>query len=587
MQSTSNPMKKQSAMVARTPLNVPVSPRTVFPRFPWTVWFRKRFQTKIQNVHFNRFLAGFFLGPVLLLQTTSQSQAQLALDRYQLGRRLERFEKTWEQATEPKRTSSTPAMERAVTSFFSLQLAQAGQSLDQAWMDSLGIPPDEQTKWMQSNRWLLDWERPWIAPTADSNNPTSNRLRGQLREFYAAPAAENSEQTDALSNQKWLLKIYRWKQNSNEDAQVAAYQTTLPSPISTGDPKSSEASVEIPLQDLAPGDYRVRISIEGQKDQPEILCEAFSVIDRIDSRMQSVEQWLESNGKISTSKKSTDRQSNNHLSTATEISTARFLAKELLKGRKGTPTEIDFPWHQLLSDFEQITAPNKQDSPRGIQEWAMSPGTKWIQLSREKDSQVARIEVPECDAIANPQANKRIPVLIALHGAGGSENMFFETYGAGRLVSLAKTRGWLVVSPRQTMSGLGMDISTMIDSLAELWPIDRDQILLCGHSMGAAQALAQVSRSPKTFRAVAALGGGGSVRSSDAIKDVPFFVAAGERDFGKPRAKTLASQLQGLNCSVEYREYPNVEHMVIVQAALNDVFVFFDKFAGSTVSDSH
>jgi len=75
------------------------------------------------------------------------------------------------------------------------------------------------------------------------------------------------------------------------------------------------------------------------------------------------------------------------------------------------------------------------------------------------------------------------------------------------------------------------------------------------------------------------LGGGGSVRSSEAIKNIPFFVAAGERDFGKPRAKALASQLQGLNCSVEYREYPNVEHMVIVQAALDELFEFFDKKA--------
>jgi hypothetical protein len=28
---------------------------------------------------------------------------------------------------------------------------------------------------------------------------------------------------------------------------------------------------------------------------------------------------------------------------------------------------------------------------------------------------------------------------------------------------------------------------------------------------------------------------------------------------------------------VEYREYADVEHMVIVQAALDDVFAFFDR----------
>jgi len=573
MQSSSNPMKKQSAMVERNLLTGRASPQTVFPRVPWTSSFCKKFQTKIQKLYSQHFLAGFLLAPILFLQIASASQAQLALDRYQLGRRLERFEKSWQQATEPQRTSSTPAMERAVTSFFSLQLAKAGQSLDQAWMDSLGIPPVEQTKWMQSTRWLLDWERPWIAPTADPSNPISNSLRGQLREFYSPPSADNSEQTNALSNRKWNLKIYRWQQNISDKEQEAAYQTTLTSPNSLDEP------IDIPLQNLPPGDYRANVTIASSTGQPEILCEAFSIIDQIDARMQAVEQWLESNGKISSNKQSTGQQSNNPLANATQISTARFLAKELLKGRKGTATEIDFPWNQLLADFEQITAPNSEESSRGIQAWAMSPGNKWLQLSREKDSQIARIEVPDCDAITNPQTDKRIPVLIALHGAGGSENMFFETYGAGRLVSLAKSRGWLVVSPRQTMSGLGMDIPTMLDALEQLWPIDRNQILLCGHSMGAAQALAQVSRSPQSFRAVAALGGGGSVRSSEAIKDIPFFVAAGERDFGKPRAKALASQLRGLNCSVEYREYPNVEHMVIVQAALDELFEFFDKKA--------
>lgn len=154
--------------------------------------------------------------------------------------------------------------------------------------------------------------------------------------------------------------------------------------------------------------------------------------------------------------------------------------------------------------------------------------------------------------------------------------MFFETYGAGRLVALAKQRGWIVVSPRQTMSGLGMDVPKMLDALEEILPIDRNSVLLCGHSMGAAQAMSQVSRAPESIRAVAALGGGGAVRPSPAIQTIPFFVAAGERDFGKPRAKALASQLKQSNCTVEYKEYQDVEHMVIVQAALDDVFAFFD-----------
>lgn len=89
--------------------------------------------------------------------------------------------------------------------------------------------------------------------------------------------------------------------------------------------------------------------------------------------------------------------------------------------------------------------------------------------------------------------------------------------------------------------------------------------------------MTQVSKHPESVRMVAALGGGGGVSDTEAIRKVPFYVAAGDRDFGKPRAKSLSQQLKRLGCPVEYREYKDVEHMVIVQAALDDVFAFFDR----------
>lgn len=155
--------------------------------------------------------------------------------------------------------------------------------------------------------------------------------------------------------------------------------------------------------------------------------------------------------------------------------------------------------------------------------------------------------------------------------------MFFETYGAGRLVELATERGWLVVSPRQGLGGLGMSIDGMLDALEEYLPIDRERVMLVGHSMGAAQAIAQVSAHADQVRAVAALGGGGMPGKSLRSSNVRFYVAAGDRDFGLPRAKSLADTLRNLGCSVDFREFTNVEHMVIVQAALDEVFAFLDQ----------
>jgi acetyl esterase/lipase len=61
---------------------------------------------------------------------------------------------------------------------------------------------------------------------------------------------------------------------------------------------------------------------------------------------------------------------------------------------------------------------------------------------------------------------------------------------------------------------------------------------------------------------------------------VPWFVAAGEHDFGKRGADALAKQLTAAGSMVTYREIPDVEHMVIVQAALDQVFSFLDGVAG-------
>ena len=45
--------------------------------------------------------------------------------------------------------------------------------------------------------------------------------------------------------------------------------------------------------------------------------------------------------------------------------------------------------------------------------------------------------------------------------------------------------------------------------------------------------------------------------------------------------EVLAERLGAAGATVDYREYPDVEHMVIVQAALDDVFRFLDTAAAA------
>src|SRR5690606_5165427 len=138
---------------------------------------------------------------------------------------------------------------------------------------------------------------------------------------------------------------------------------------------------------------------------------------------------------------------------------------------------------------------------------------------------------------AAPPRADRAPLVIAVHGAGGSENLFFDGYGDGKVVQLAAPRGWFVVAPRNELSGI--DNAALAASLAERYPIDLTKVFLVGHSMGAMAVMQNASRTPDRFAAVAALGGGGSVRRSDALTKVPFFVGVGSRDFALGQARAL------------------------------------------------
>ena len=105
-------------------------------------------------------------------------------------------------------------------------------------------------------------------------------------------------------------------------------------------------------------------------------------------------------------------------------------------------------------------------------------------------------------------------------------------------------------------------------------------MFVVGHSMGAMQTSAAALMKPELYAAVAALGGGGTAKASDALKKLPYFVAAGSRDFALSGSKQFVKKLQEAGVEqVVFREYPDVEHLLIVQESLGDVFKFFDDAA--------
>lgn len=227
--------------------------------------------------------------------------------------------------------------------------------------------------------------------------------------------------------------------------------------------------------------------------------------------------------------------------------------------------ETVLPGARLLADAEQLAAAQAAGKPFFGPERA---GQCWLRVPTGKSTTVVRMLVPERTTPA--------PLVIALHGAGGSENLFFDGYGDGAIVGECSNRGWFLVAPRSGAMG-GSDLAALVDALASRWPIDPAAVFVVGHSMGAAQALASVGRDPSRFRAVAALGGGGNVPRAERSKALPFFIGAGERDFAREGARRLHRALQAAGIASTWREYPAVEHLAIVQIALPDVFAFFDR----------
>lgn len=232
--------------------------------------------------------------------------------------------------------------------------------------------------------------------------------------------------------------------------------------------------------------------------------------------------------------------------------------------------EADFPMLDRLRTCETLV--ESRNSPRRFPERVPASRQVWLSLAKGLQSVRTRIHVPE--NTADP-----VPVLFVFHGAGGSENMFFETYGAGRVIREAARRGWVVVSPSLGFFGLPLDISEMLDALENFVSLDRQRVMMLGHSMGASQAVQQVKKHPGLPVAVIALGGGGSLGPEDAkrVGSTAWLIGAGDQDFGRSAAQRLNRALADSAGTVRLKIYENVEHLGIVQASIDDSFRFLEQ----------
>lgn len=256
---------------------------------------------------------------------------------------------------------------------------------------------------------------------------------------------------------------------------------------------------------------------------------------------------------------------------ALEARTLKARLKLLESLAAGSTEETDFPAARLLVEAEAMSAAAAKGEP-----WfgAEARGQHWLSVPVGRRAASVRLLVPSSYDPARPG-----PIVVALHGMGGSENMFFDAYGAGLAARLCEERGWLMVAPR--VSPLGTSAEAVLDGLEERLAFDRERVLLMGHSMGAGVGQRLVSKRPEAYRAFVAMGGGSSQRDPAPWSAVPLYATAGERDFGRSGVEALHASLEGSG-EADRRLViePGTEHLLIVAEALPAAFQWLDRVLG-------
>lgn len=464
---------------------------------------------------------GFFL-----LATGSVLQAQE--ERYELGKRLRRFELAWHAAAGEGRARCVAPMQQAVQSFFALRLSAAAKELDQAYFSVRSSDPPS------------DFERYAIS-----------------RRLSFGPAVLDASQMSVIFK---VQPFYKVDQPPPADTKVRIeFRSADGAKVSDVefDVEKLIKGAEVDISQLDEGDYGVTATAISGSVQVLFAQSLLSKIRNLNGRLEKLEELL----KFDSSKDQSVIQSTNQL-------TCKQLVRIVRSQSKDQVQEIDYRSLQQLRICESLLV-ESVDSAQFFRQHAKQNDV-WMTLTDTKKQVSVRVRCPS-------NSTKPMPVLFALHGAGGSENMFFETYGAGRLVDLATQRGWMVVAPRQGLLGLNLSCRGMLDVLSQYFDLDPKQVYLVGHSMGAAQVMRQASIDPDLPAAAVAMGGGGRMGDAEKYARFPWFVAAGEFDFGRGGARALADSLKQGKVDARYSEYPDVEHMVIVQAALDDAFKFLDE----------
>ena len=205
-------------------------------------------------------------------------------------------------------------------------------------------------------------------------------------------------------------------------------------------------------------------------------------------------------------------------------------------------------------------------------------------------------------------AGRKMPLVVALHGLGGTENDFFDFYGRA-MPRLAEERGYIVVAPLGyrvdgaygvSLSGAGdpaarraqalseQDVLEVVKAVRAEYAIDESRVFLMGHSMGAIGTWALAAKYPESWAGLGVFAGFGLASTAKTISGIPQFVVHGDADptVSVSGSRTMVAALKGVGANVTYVEVPGGDHSNVVEPNLPGMFALFDTVSKRPVPKS-
>jgi poly(3-hydroxybutyrate) depolymerase len=196
-------------------------------------------------------------------------------------------------------------------------------------------------------------------------------------------------------------------------------------------------------------------------------------------------------------------------------------------------------------------------------------------------------------------ASRSFPLIIALHGLGGTEDSFFDAYGK-KLPELAEQRGYLVAAPlgyrvdggygwgvgippsdptlRRASELSEADVMQVLAEVRKNYRVDEKRIYLMGHSMGAIGTWKLAPKYATQWAALGAFSGQGVPATVEKFRSIPEFVVHGDADptVNVAGSRAMVAAMRALNVDVKYVEVPGGNHGSVVEPNLAGMFDFFD-----------